>query len=189
MDENRKQTIIHEIKYWKTNHLLPTHYCDFLLALYTEGSGEVEEERAELLVDERHKTTDQGLMLLLPHLFSLLMMAIIPLMLSVLLLVNLSILAQISVIIVSMLVVTLFYMLSQRIRALKVPYSAALYFISMLLAGLFMSRFFQPAYIYRIAVFVSLILLGFIIGGFKKDKWLLITTFILLVIGIVGIFL
>ncbi|GEN57403.1 hypothetical protein GCM10012290_11390 [Halolactibacillus alkaliphilus] len=188
MDENRKQTIIHEIKYWKTNHLLPTHYCDFLLALYTEGSGDVEEEREDLLVDERHKTSDQGLMLLLPHLFSLLMMAIIPLMLSMLLLVNLSILTQISMIVASMVVVTLFYMLALRIQALKVPYSAAIFFISMLLAGLFMSSFFQPAYIYRIAVFASFSLLGLIIGGMKKDKWLLIVTVIILGLGIVGIF-
>ncbi|WP_428909156.1 hypothetical protein [Niallia sp. Krafla_26] len=39
MQQNRKQIIIHEILYWKENQLLPTKYCDFLLALYTEGSG------------------------------------------------------------------------------------------------------------------------------------------------------
>ena len=37
--QNRKQIIINEIVYWKDNHLLPAHYCDFLLAIYTEGSG------------------------------------------------------------------------------------------------------------------------------------------------------
>ena len=35
MDENRKQIIINEIIYWKKNRMLPEHYCDFLLALYT----------------------------------------------------------------------------------------------------------------------------------------------------------
>ena len=39
MDENRKQIIIKEIGYWKNNKLLPEQYCDFLLALYTEGTG------------------------------------------------------------------------------------------------------------------------------------------------------
>jgi hypothetical protein len=39
MDENRKQIIIKEITHWKKSHLLPEHYCDFLLALYTEGNG------------------------------------------------------------------------------------------------------------------------------------------------------
>ncbi|MDQ0299735.1 hypothetical protein J2S78_002155 [Salibacterium salarium] len=37
MDEERKEVIINEIKYWKTNKMLPEHYCDFLLMLYTEG--------------------------------------------------------------------------------------------------------------------------------------------------------
>lgn len=39
MDESRKQIIIREIAHWKKNRLLPEHYCDFLLALYTEGNG------------------------------------------------------------------------------------------------------------------------------------------------------
>ncbi|SEN55813.1 hypothetical protein SAMN04488134_101355 [Amphibacillus marinus] len=38
MDKQRKITIINEIHYWRENRLLPSHYCDFLLALYTEGS-------------------------------------------------------------------------------------------------------------------------------------------------------
>ncbi|SHN11421.1 hypothetical protein [Gracilibacillus kekensis] len=37
MDEGRKKIIIQEIHYWKDHQLLPNHYCDFLLALYTEG--------------------------------------------------------------------------------------------------------------------------------------------------------
>lgn len=40
MDEARKETVIKEINYWKTHQLLPEHYCDYLLALYTEGEGE-----------------------------------------------------------------------------------------------------------------------------------------------------
>lgn len=37
MDE-RKKIIIKEIKYWKDHKLLPSHYCDFLLSLYSEGT-------------------------------------------------------------------------------------------------------------------------------------------------------
>lgn len=29
--------IISEIKYWRRNNLLPAHYCDFLITLYSEG--------------------------------------------------------------------------------------------------------------------------------------------------------
>ncbi|WP_227934945.1 hypothetical protein [Alkalihalobacillus deserti] len=37
MEYKRKEIIIKEIKYWKQSKLLPEHYCDFLLTLYTEG--------------------------------------------------------------------------------------------------------------------------------------------------------
>jgi hypothetical protein len=42
MDDHRRKIITNEIKYWKQNKLLPEHYCDFLLNLYTEGSSEAE---------------------------------------------------------------------------------------------------------------------------------------------------
>jgi hypothetical protein len=37
LDDQRKRTIIAEIENWRRNHLLPEHYCIFLLNLYTEG--------------------------------------------------------------------------------------------------------------------------------------------------------
>jgi hypothetical protein len=37
MKEERAKTIVDEIRYWKQNRLIPTEYCDFLLALYTQG--------------------------------------------------------------------------------------------------------------------------------------------------------
>ncbi|WP_377345104.1 hypothetical protein [Pontibacillus salicampi] len=40
MDPNRKKIVLDEIAYWKTHQLIPSEYCDFLLALYTEGTGE-----------------------------------------------------------------------------------------------------------------------------------------------------
>jgi hypothetical protein len=37
MNQNRKSTIVQEIQFWKQNKMLPEHYCDYLLVLYTEG--------------------------------------------------------------------------------------------------------------------------------------------------------
>lgn len=37
--DDRTITIIKEIKYWKEHQLLPVRYCDYLLALYTNGQG------------------------------------------------------------------------------------------------------------------------------------------------------
>ncbi|MDZ5470958.1 hypothetical protein SM124_04245 (plasmid) [Bacillus sp. 31A1R] len=38
MNEARKKIIVNEILYWKKSRMLPEHYCDYLLALYTEGN-------------------------------------------------------------------------------------------------------------------------------------------------------
>ncbi|CAG9619341.1 hypothetical protein [Sutcliffiella rhizosphaerae] len=37
MNRQRKETIIQEIEYWKKSRLLPEQYCNYLMALYTEG--------------------------------------------------------------------------------------------------------------------------------------------------------
>ncbi|MEK4908269.1 hypothetical protein [Niallia sp. FSL M8-0099] len=39
MQDQRKTIIVKEIAYWKENKMLPEHYCDYLLTLYTEGNG------------------------------------------------------------------------------------------------------------------------------------------------------
>lgn len=38
MSNQKKQIIMNEIKFWKQNKLLPEHYCDFLMTLYSEGN-------------------------------------------------------------------------------------------------------------------------------------------------------
>lgn len=38
MSNPRKQIIMNEITFWKKNKMLPEHYCDFLMTLYTEGN-------------------------------------------------------------------------------------------------------------------------------------------------------
>lgn len=37
LNSSRKEVIIKEILYWKEHKMLPDHYCDYLLALYSEG--------------------------------------------------------------------------------------------------------------------------------------------------------
>ena len=44
MNEQRKKIIVAEIKYWKQSKLLPDQYCDFLLALYSQGDQQETEE-------------------------------------------------------------------------------------------------------------------------------------------------
>lgn len=42
VEQTRKNVIINEIHFWKQHNMLPEHYCDYLIALYTEGENEQE---------------------------------------------------------------------------------------------------------------------------------------------------
>ncbi|ATP39484.1 hypothetical protein CSE16_05145 [Solibacillus sp. R5-41] len=42
MSNPKKQIIMNEITFWKQNKLLPEHYCDFLMTLYSEGNNNEE---------------------------------------------------------------------------------------------------------------------------------------------------
>lgn len=46
VNENRKNIIVKEIAYWKENRMLPEHYCNYLLTLYTEGNQPAEEKKS-----------------------------------------------------------------------------------------------------------------------------------------------
>lgn len=48
MNSQKKAVILNEISFWKKNKLLPEHYCDFLMTLYSEGQ-EVEENNSTQL--------------------------------------------------------------------------------------------------------------------------------------------
>lgn len=46
MNENRRKIIVKEIEYWKQSHMLPEQYCNYLLALYTEGDAQPEVKKS-----------------------------------------------------------------------------------------------------------------------------------------------
>lgn len=45
MTDDRKATIINELNFWKKNKMLPVVYCDYLLALYTNGDEVVDDDK------------------------------------------------------------------------------------------------------------------------------------------------
>ncbi|MEK4629401.1 MAG: hypothetical protein ABS944_01780 [Solibacillus sp.] len=61
MSNPKKQIIMNEITFWKQNKLLPEHYCDFLMTLYSEGNNEQEitgnAKQAIRNVEKRRKWT------------------------------------------------------------------------------------------------------------------------------------
>lgn len=61
MDDTRKKIIVNEIVYWKKNKMLPEQYCDYLLALYTEGN-QPEEKKTK---NTKNKRMNKSLLLLM----------------------------------------------------------------------------------------------------------------------------
>ncbi|MCG7345110.1 hypothetical protein MHZ92_13270 [Sporosarcina sp. ACRSL] len=55
MNVQRKKIIMAEINYWKQNKLLPEHYCDFLITLYTQGDHEQEISATEAILSKKKK--------------------------------------------------------------------------------------------------------------------------------------
>ncbi len=56
MDPTRKKVILNEINFWKQNNMLPEHYCDYLIALYSEG-----ENPEQLQIKDRKKVNGEAL--------------------------------------------------------------------------------------------------------------------------------
>ncbi|RAK22422.1 hypothetical protein B0I26_102417 [Anoxybacillus vitaminiphilus] len=54
MNEKRREIIVKEIQYWKRSRLLPEQYCDYLLALYTEGAAYQDEHRSSSKNNRSH---------------------------------------------------------------------------------------------------------------------------------------
>ncbi|MEM1502196.1 hypothetical protein RG959_02135 [Domibacillus sp. 8LH] len=65
MKQTKKDIIIQEILLWKDNQMLPPHYCDYLLALYTQGTEFTESGRCAQL-KRIHMSTALLALLLLP---------------------------------------------------------------------------------------------------------------------------
>ncbi|UII54904.1 hypothetical protein LS684_14735 [Cytobacillus spongiae] len=85
MNDLRKQIILKEIEYWKENRMLPEHYCNFLLSLYTEGN-----RQKETIINNKNKKFS-----VMPLLFLL----IIPLAMFVIYFTELSYVLQIALVI------------------------------------------------------------------------------------------
>lgn len=61
MSNPKKQIILNEIMFWKQNKMLPEHYCDFLMTLYSEGNQQEEiagkSKNAVIHVEKRRNRT------------------------------------------------------------------------------------------------------------------------------------
>ncbi|MGM0874296.1 MAG: hypothetical protein ACQEWV_05755 [Bacillota bacterium] len=65
MNSDKKNIIIKEIQYWKSSKLLHETYCDFLLALYTEGNQVEAKTSSQTNQNRKRITAFQGLLYIL----------------------------------------------------------------------------------------------------------------------------
>lgn len=64
MTQQHKRVIVNEITFWKQNKLLPEHYCDFLIALYTKGEKEETEKKTKALLAKEKRNQQIGYLFL-----------------------------------------------------------------------------------------------------------------------------
>jgi uncharacterized membrane protein len=77
MNAQRKKIIMTEINYWKQNKLLPEHYCDFLITLYTEGNHEQENSATTEAVLSKEKKKVSVRAILIQLLYILIALAVL----------------------------------------------------------------------------------------------------------------
>ncbi|QFT89882.1 hypothetical protein FIU87_14555 [Bacillus sp. THAF10] len=174
MNKQRKEIIIHEIDYWKKNRLLPEQYCEYLLALYTEGEG----------INKR--TTRKKNILL--NSFALLITMLVPITFLVIYFTEMPIFLQ-------MLLLTFFLIISSLgyIVFRKEPYIVHIPVIVSALLLMIFSIIFLEKNTYSVAITFAVITLQalawFVIGFWKKWYYLNIASIIAIIILIIKIIL
>jgi hypothetical protein len=174
VNKHRKETIIQEIDYWKRNRLLPDQYCDYLLALYTEG--------------EAVNQTVKGSKRLLPLFFACLISLLVPITFLVIYFTEMPVHLQ-------MLLVTFFVLLSifgyfifrKEESYIHIPVFVLALLMLILSIKLIELLSFQLPLTFIIITFQTL--LWFIIGFIKKWYYLNISAIITVVLLVANIIL
>ena len=171
MAHERKSVIIDEIKYWKDHQLLPKEYCDFLLALYTEGADTSEQEPSK----KRIPFKDIGSLL-----YVLLLLSLLPLSFLVIHFTELSILMQTGLLLFFLGFSTLNIWFFYRKNSIQVHVAIIVFLLLLFLySAYFSNEWTNQAWInHSIIVLNCLIWIGF---GMKQKLSYLIAS------GIIGI--
>lgn len=124
MSDERIKTIIKEITYWKKHKLLPDVYCDYLLALYTQGEDE------ELLTSKENQRVVKIIEIVrISLIFLMLLLTFV-----IVYLIDMNILLQTVLFIIILIFSSWMYILLGEKRDINFPYAIAillsLYFLS-----------------------------------------------------------
>ncbi|SDB98680.1 hypothetical protein SAMN05421734_103262 [Pelagirhabdus alkalitolerans] len=174
MDQNRKDTIIREIKYWKDNQLLPDHYCDFLLALYSEG--EIEDDETDDVSDKKVRKDVS----VFPVLFLMLNLIVVPSVVSLVYFLNVTISFFITLIVITLIIVIGFYYIGSRIHGMSVEYVLGVLLLNLLLISIVIIEQWIPNVWLSLVIVLGQLLLWLYIGYKRASK-------LLMAMGVIGI--
>src|SRR5690625_2139447 len=133
MSDERTNIIINEIYYWKQHKLLPETYCDYLLALYTKGSRDLNQEKK----DENNKM-EKSIEIIWNFILGLLLMLTF-----VIILVNeIDQMWKITLLLVILIFSTWIYIQLKKIRNVNWHFSTAILLILYLISSIHISTLF-----------------------------------------------
>ncbi|WP_186575761.1 hypothetical protein [Aquibacillus kalidii] len=157
MSDDRTNIIIKEIHYWKEHHLLPSHYCDFLLALYTQG-----EEN-----DSTDVVTNKGFNPI--HVFFYLTNSLLlPLSLLVIYFTESNMIMQMLLLIIFVAASFLFYRFFSNTKALKESYSLIIFLLIIFLATIQTTNLIFSSTIYLMILTTIHCAIWFYLGWKKR---------------------
>lgn len=168
MDENRKKVIVNELLYWKKSRMLPDRYCDYLLALYTEGS-----QPKEI---KKHKN------IMVLYLANLIFLLLIPISALLIYFTELSIILQTAILILFIFACIFFvFYFSRKAKLMHIPIISAALILLMGSVGLVTEIYPENQKVLYVALVTNCVL--WLFAGLKfKFKYLWIS-------GILGCFL
>ncbi|QOR65562.1 hypothetical protein IM538_17370 [Cytobacillus suaedae] len=174
MDQHRKALIVKEIKLWKQSKLLPEHYCDFLLTLYTEGEVEIKKSKAS--------TNFKDIVI------ALLLISLLPATLLVIYFTEMYFVLQIPIFIIFIIIclISAFFLKNNFLKQLSYIIFALLFLITTIEIG---GYFFKENVVVLSSIIIFNCLLWLLAGLKMKQKYFIIAGVIGLILLIVAFFI
>ncbi|WP_087971699.1 hypothetical protein [Oceanobacillus rekensis] len=173
--DDRTAVIVKEIKYWKEHRLLPEKYCDYLLALYTNG---------QELYDEAEVSNARNGLTPVIIIHFILLLAMIPFSLLVVYFTEFHLLLQLSILIVFLFYSIWIYLYFRKYSYEFVLVALIVSLLLLLLVSIILSSLLTTSIIIHTIVILMNLLLWLLISYAEKNKLLQIVSILSLIFAI-----
>lgn len=178
MDARRKAIIINEIIYWKESNLLPDQYCDYLLALYTEGT----DEKSDTPAKKQRKN-------MLTIFFLMINLFLVPFIALIIINTDITIVLSITYLILALAICLTLSYFGAKVFLIDSTYiSLALLLNIFLISLIVVNQWIPQAWIGLMIVFIQLVA-WVVLGAKISNKWLMIMGILGLAISLIMLIL